>query len=445
MLARQTQMQTIGSNVAKADQDGYHRQVAILTESYPVEQYDSQIGTGVRVAQVIRNFDAALENNLQNALEQEAYYEEYARYLQTIEQVMAHDGKSVMTDAVQMFADSLQDLSNDPESLTHRRALLSNAERVAQAFNQQYHTLVDVRDQIASSSTVGVLPEKVSDLNELATDLAEINNIIYTTELTYNGQQQAIDYRDQRDKIVKEMAKLADITVIEDANGFYDVTLGGRAFVSDTTVNDTVNFAIGAGPAPAVTWNSDNAAVTLNNGAIQGLVTSYNYAQARVAEITTYSNNFISQMNTLHTGGFDSAGTAGTNLFSGTAGTMAVAITNPDLVAASDNATNSGDGDNARAMWNGLNTPIVALGNDTLREHADNIVDAVALERNRTDALHQSSKANVEMFKKVIQEKTGVNVEEEMVHMLETQRAFQGAAKFISATDQLLQTVINLV
>ena len=85
MIARQTEMATIGSNVAKADVEGYHRQEAILVENFPLETGNLQIGTGTHVEQVVRHFDLALENNLQTALEQQSYFEDYHKYIQTLE------------------------------------------------------------------------------------------------------------------------------------------------------------------------------------------------------------------------------------------------------------------------------------------------------------------------------------------------------------------------
>ncbi len=151
-------------------------------------------------------------------------------------------------------------------------------------------------------------------------------------------------------------------------------------------------------------------------------------------------------MNTIHAAGFDQNGAAGTNMFdASTPGGMTVLISNPALVAASDNATNAGDGDNAMAMWNRLNSNLPALGNDSLRNHADRLVDLVAVENNRTESLRKSGDASVEMFKSLIAHKTGVSIDEEMVDMLQTQRLFQGAAKFVRATDELIQTVIQMV
>ncbi|HAA82034.1 MAG TPA: hypothetical protein DCE06_01690, partial [Thermotoga naphthophila] len=43
------------------------------------------------------------------------------------------------------------------------------------------------------------------------------------------------------------------------------------------------------------------------------------------------------------------------------------------------------------------------------------------------------------------EEVKGVSLDEEMVNMIEYQHAFSAAAKVITAVDQMIQTVINMV
>ena len=452
LQARQTQMSVIGNNIANANTVGYHRQEAILLENPALDNKHYQTGTGTHVRQIVREFDAALEGNLRTAVEQNAYYAELSKYMQATEEVMAIDGVSVMTDALNSFANSLQDLANNPESDIHRSAFIANAERVSSSFNNEYRLLTDVRDRIASSPTQGVLYDDVEEINNLASELATINQQIVATEKQYRNGQQAIEFRDQRDAIVSEMAKLADITVTEQADGSYDLAIGGVNMVDSSvggtsSVVDTLvhSFAAGPPPAPSVAWNTAGAA-TLTAGSIKGLLDSHTFVQDRVAELETYMSTFASEVNTLHAAGFDRDGNAGTDIFDATTpGAMTTLITNPDLIAASDNATNIGDGDNARAIWDGLNTNLAAIGNDSLMNHADHIIDFVAVERQKNDSLEKSTESSIALFQQIINEKSGVSIDEEMVSMLETQRAFQGAAKFVRAVDELLQTVINLV
>ena len=446
---RQTQMSVIGNNIANADKTGYHRQTAQVVENVPVTNPRYQTGTGSRVETVVREFNAALEGNLRTAMEQEAYYDELSKYMQATEEVMAIQGVSIMSDALTEFSNSIQDLANNPSAEIERRAFLANADRVAGTFNQQHVLLTDLRDRIASSDTDGVLPGEVSEFNRLVDELVQVNNDVMNVELAYNNNQQAIEFRDKRDQIVSEIAKLANITVTEELDGSYTLEVGGETIVDYATgkYGDLqFNHTVGPPDTVAFAWSHTATAVNLTSGGLDGLADSFAFVQDRLTEFETYATTFASQMNTIHTAGYNASGVSGTNIFdASTPGQMTVLISNPDLVAPSDNATNSGDGDNALAMWNGLNTDLPAIGNDTLINRADRMVDFVAVERNKAEGLHRSSESSVELFKNVIASESGVSIDEEMVHMLESQRAFQGAAKFISTIDQLMQTVINII
>jgi flagellar hook-associated protein 1 len=448
LITRQTQMSVIGNNIANADKAGYHRQSAEIVENYPIDNKRYQIGTGSRVETVIREFDAALEANLRTSIEQEAYYAELSKYMQATEEVLAIEGKSIMADSFTEFSKSIQDLANNPGSPINRSAFLANAERVAASFNQQHTLLTDVRDRIASSATSGVIPAVVTEFNTLTSALADLNREILITEQSYRDNQQAIEFRDQRDQVVSQLAQLADVTVAEEADGSYTLSVDTVDVVSGSTVLDTLDFTYAAGPPPVADfdWVTSATAPNLNSGSLQGLKDSFDFVQARLTEYEAFATTFAAEMNDRHDDGYDANNTLGGDLFTiGGPGNMTVAFTDPDLVAASDNNLgNIGDGDNALNMWNRLNESGV-IGNDSLIDRADRIVDFVAVEKNKTDGLYHSAQSSVELFKKIISSESGVSVDDEMVHMLETQRAFQGAAKFISTIDELIQTVINLI
>jgi flagellar hook-associated protein FlgK len=65
------------------------------------------------------------------------------------------------------------------------------------------------------------------------------------------------------------------------------------------------------------------------------------------------------------------------------------------------------------------------------------------------DVSAAKSKANTSqgtetMFENAIYEYSSVNLDQEMSHMLEVQKAYQASAKMITVVDEMLQTVINL-
>ena len=447
LLTRQVQLRTVGNNVANSDRAGYHRQTATVDANIPLDKGNLQLGSGVHVQNVVRSFDVALEGNLRNSIMEGGYQDQYERYLGMTEAAVSNDGTSPLTGAIGELAASLQSLSNNPESEVHRSTFLASAERVASAFNLQHSLLTDVRDGIATSATVGALPDKVVEANTLATRIADLNDRITKVELGFwqNNNQLAIELRDERDRAVSDLAKLVNITVAEQQDRSYTVQINGKDFVAGAAVADTLQADV-TGNVASLKWASDSSDVGQDLGEMSGLVDSYNYIQGKITDTDNFATEFATMLNTQHAAGFDKNGAAGTALFDVTVpGQMKALISDSKLVAAADNATNSGDGGNALAMWNTLKTPSAALGNDAAVDRADRIVDAVAVERSRAKANLETASSTQKMFKAIIDERSGVNVEQEMTNMLEYQRAFQSSAKFVSIVDQMMQTVIGMV
>ncbi len=447
LMTRQVQLRTVGNNVANSDRAGYHRQTATVDENIPLNKGNLQLGSGVHVQNVVRSFDVALEGNLRNSIMEGGYQEQYERYLGMTEAAVSSDGASPLTGAISELAGSLQSLSNNPESDVHRSTFLANAERVASAFNLQHSLLGDVRDGIATSATAGALPDQVVEANTLAGRIADLNDRISKVELGFwqNNNQLAIELRDDRDRAVSDLAKLVNITVSEQQDRSYSVQINGKDFVNGATVADTLQADV-TGNVASLKWASDSSDVGQDLGEMSGLVDAYNYIQGKITDTDSFATEFATIINTQHAAGFDKKGGAGTAIFDVTVpGQMKVLISDGSLVAAADNASNAGDGGNALAMWDLLQKPSANLGNDAPVDRADRIVDTIAVERSRAQANLETAMSTQKMFKSIIDERSGVNVEQEMTNMLEYQRAFQSSAKFVSIVDQMMQTVIGMV
>ncbi|MEN9359450.1 MAG: flagellar hook-associated protein 1 [Verrucomicrobiota bacterium] len=447
LLTRQVQLRTVGNNVANSDRTGYHRQTATLDENIPLNTSKLQLGSGVHVQNVVRSFDVALEGNLRTSIMEGGYQEQYERYLGMTEAAVSSDGASPLTGAISELAASLQSLSNNPESEVHRSTFLAGAERVASAFNLQHSLLLDVRDGIATSASAGALPDQVVEANTLASRIADLNDRITRLELGFwqNNNQLANELRDDRDRAVSDLAKLINITVTEQQDRSYTVQINGRDFVTGATVADNLQADV-TGNVAALQWASDSADVGQDLGEMSGLVDAYNYIQGKITETDAFAAEFATILNTQHAAGFDKNGASGLPIFDTTVpGEMKVLISDGSLVAAADNSSNAGDGGNALAMWKALQTPSAALGNDAPVDRADRIVDNIAVDRARAQANLDTATSTQKMFQSIIDERSGVNVEQEMTNMLEYQRAFQSSAKFVSIVDQMMQTVIGMI
>jgi flagellar hook-associated protein 1 FlgK len=120
-------------------------------------------------------------------------------------------------------------------------------------------------------------------------------------------------------------------------------------------------------------------------------------------------------------------------------------VTDPRAVAVSADPAARGDGANGLALVQALDSPRPALDGNSLHDHLDLEVNRVALEVATSRTLANGTASGVDLFRQAISEVSGVNTDEELMNMLEIQRAFQASAKFVTVVDELVGDVINLV
>lgn len=103
-------------------------------------------------------------------------------------------------------------------------------------------------------------------------------------------------------------------------------------------------------------------------------------------------------------------------------------------------------GDNSRALEvHGLQFEPNMLGDSiTFDEFYNGMIAEMGLLLNRNNAESQSQKQVIDQFQKLRNEVSSVNMDEEVADMVQFQRGFDAAAKFISTVDEMTQSVINM-
>ena len=459
MNARTKELSVLGQNVANTSTDSYHRQSVVLESGVIIRSGEGFYGTGVKVTNVTREFNSALEGSLQGALSDDGFNKVYSSYLEQAETLVSSNENSPLSDAIQTFAADWQSVATSPEDSGLRSTLLSDAENVADIFNQEYQSLSDLKNNLAETSTGdGMIQTDVDKINTLLDQIISSNREISAYE-TLKGAQQANDLRDQRDALVSELSSLVDVSFVEKSNHAYEITVAGHVAIDGERPNletaDHVAFSFVAPPAaPAapdtasVTWASDGSAVAASGGELLGAVEARAYIQSQMADLADFATTFAGVINTAHAAGWDLQDPAvqGAAMFDATtAGAMTVSITDPKLVAASGDQYEKGNGDNALAVWDAMNTAVAALGNNTLLNNADRWVDGIAANTATSLELYGTSTAAVSMYSNAIQEESGVSLDEELSDMLVVQRAYQASAKLMSTINSMMGTVMDLV
>jgi len=121
-----------------------------------------------------------------------------------------------------------------------------------------------------------------------------------------------------------------------------------------------------------------------------------------------------------------------------------VLISNPNMLAAATQRA-PGDGSNAAAIAALGSNPVTGLGNRSLTEFYNGIAADVANRGHAAQSGVQAADAVAASLNAQRESVSGVSLDEETVSMMKLERAFQGAARFTSVVDQLIQEMLSIV
>lgn len=442
LYAQRHGLETTGHNIANANTEGYSRQrVRLQAESGPVlPAYHSRwngAGSGVSVADVDRLRDVFLESRSLQERGGDAALRGRSVVLGRVESVFAEPGEVGLQSQLSEFWSGWDDVANQPDDLAARSQLLERAATLATGLNT-------AAGRVATQWTASYeqLAATVDDVNATAAAVAQLNEGIASA--TRAGLRPH-DLADQRDRLVQQLGTLVGVSVRQSDSGAVDVFLGGTALVRGSTAEKLqVQGADGlTTPAGSVSvgWARDGYPAAAG-GATSGLLQAVNDVLPRYRDaLDALAVSLRAVVDSQHAQGFDLTGAPGADFFTGSsAADLAVAVTDPRAVAASDSAgSGSGDrgGSNAAAMAE-LSTvaggpdelyrrTVVELGVET--QTANRRVDIQAEILRQLDAAREAE--------------SGVNLDEEMTTMLAYQRGYEGAARFVTAVDEMLDTLIN--
>ena len=443
----QSVMDVASGNIANVSTEGYARRRVIGEATGAPAQpamwsrFEGS-GDGVRVGDLQRMVDPLLDARARREHGNQSYLDVRHAVLSRVESGLGEPGGNGVSAAIADFGRAWSDLANNPGSEATRSQVLAAANTLADALAVQSRNVsAEEGDQRQA------LLAQISEVNTLASDLATTNRSIAIAQM--NGTEAGV-LLDARDSLAMRLSELTGATATENPRGGLDVTLGGVSLVSGS---DAGQFSIAAGVNPDGT--SDGAPVrfslTPEGGAPADVTAAVGGAAGGVAELLTTTlpgqragidaigQQIAAVVNTAHQAGFDQDGTAGQALFtydpSAPGGPLLVALTDPRDVAASGTGGGANlDGSNATAVGLSLAAPEASY-----QRMVSGFGTEVASVR-RLAANQQTLTGQVDGAREQL---SGVSLDEEMVTMLQAQRAYEAAARVMTTVDSVLDTLIN--
>ncbi len=459
----QTQQQGVevaGHNLANVNNPAYARQRIQIQSSQTVPDAVGPQGTGAENVAIQQVRNALVDRQLFGEIsvtgllesEQQAYQYAQANLGQRIDRSASGAEGAAAAEGVGgqngiaeylngMFA-SWQSLSTNPTSSAERQVLLLKAQSLTTQFNQVDQRLTNLRGALNNA-----VQNDTIKVNNLLTEIAELNEKIINTE---NGSPGfANDLRDTRIERIESLAKLVDIQTIELNNGSVNITLDGNLVVDDQNVLDTVESYDDGTGRQFTRLQTSGTNLSLAGGTIAGAITARDGGVQSLQDgLNELAALVISEVNSLHQGGFSQTGSTGETFFTGTTAADIrvnnVLLNDPSLVQASGDATAVGNNTVALQIAQLASKRHATLSGQTFGQTYGQIVAGLGQNLNVVNDSLSNQKIVETMIRRQRDSISGVSLDEEMTDLLRFQRAYQASAKLISTVDEMLEIVMSL-
>ena len=223
----QNALNTTAHNMTNADTTGYVRQqVQLGTKVYNTIKVDfsavssQQVGLGVTYSNVKQVRDYFLDQTYRRESGRSAFYEVSSGALEEIENLLDELNGESFQESLEGLWTAVQELSKDPSSAVTQGLLVQKASQFIERAKAVYNGMCDYQDNLNQQ-----IKGKVDTINQYAKRIKELNDEILNIECA--GFEKANDLRDERNRMLDELAVLGKITYSEDLNGQVSVQFEG--------------------------------------------------------------------------------------------------------------------------------------------------------------------------------------------------------------------------
>ena len=454
LIAQRQALEVAGQNIANANTKGYTRQRVDMQAVQPLTaptMFSATVGagTGVKVVGIERLGDIYLDARLRAETGTASYTAGRADALGRLETTLTEPADTGLSATLSSFWASWQDVANAPQDAAARKVVVGNAGNVVQQIADGYRA---VQTQWSQARTTA--DTLATEVNTTATSVADLNEQIRSI-LVSGGS--ASELMDQRDQLITSLSSLVGAQARLREDGTVDVMVGGNALVRGDRANaiavqgsHTMGTAIAAAPGGdpvRLVWSGTGTALTLDGGRMSATLESLTPAGdggllARAADAwNAVATALATTVNTAHQGGVTTSGTAGGDVFAFAAGMpaalgLSVAVS-ADQIAAAAPGAGAYDGKVADAISQLAAAP---GGPDALWR--DFVVDLGVQTRSaeRRASVTEAARKTAENLQL---SQASVDLDEEAISMLAYQRAYEGAARVMTAIDEMLDVLIN--
>ncbi|GAB4184928.1 MAG: hypothetical protein OHK0024_25120 [Thalassobaculales bacterium] len=467
LRASQGQIDVVSRNVSNANTAGYTRKIADSRAVVVAGQ-----GQGVTLAETRRLVDAGLQRDVRTAISTEARLATLDSYLELLEQNFGKPTDSFSIAAkVNVLRSRFEDLHAAPEGLTQQLAVIRQAEEVCRDLASLSRTIQEMRVQTETD-----IANAVTEVNQALGQIKELNDQI---ALGRSKNVSTADLEDQRDILVDKVAEQLGVHYVERDDGrvvlmtessrlLVEIGSFSLDFVQTATITPAQTYA--GGTLNGLTLGGIDITSELSQGKLAAL---FNLRDTRLVQAQQQLDEFARAITVAFQGtGTGLAGTAvelfqdGTATFANTAAatvgySQRIAVnsvldtdpwrlregTNTGVVVTESTDTGSTAVlDTIMSLFDNNQTfNNVGLGTtQTFQEYTAQFVAFQGQERASILSQHEYQEQLLTTLSSKLQNDSGVQVDEEIAHLIALQNAYAASARVVSSIDELFQELLNM-
>lgn len=436
LQANQGALDVTSNNIANANTPEYSREQAVLSEATPEQDGSISYGDGVELQQVQSIRDQVLELQIAEQTQQQSSSQAQYNALQQVQGLFSDPTQGLSTDFTAFF-NSINQLSTDPSNIPQRQAVLTAAQNLANDFQQTESSLNTIQSGLDQSVT-----QTVSQINDLTTQIAQVNGQV--GQMQQLGKDPGV-LQDQENELIDQLSQLTDVHETQTESGLTITTandaplvVGNQSFALQSSSVNGVQHVFDQGQDVTSHFQGGQLAGTLQvrDQVIPGLLT----------QIDNLASQFGASINSAQAKGFDLNGNQGQALFSytsgaGAAASLNVAISDPNLIAASSDGTAGSNGNLTNLT--AVQTEALPSGADPLDTYSD-LVSQTGNLTAQADAEVNASTVSLNQLNDQRGALSGVSIDEETTNLMNYQRAYEAAARVVTTVDELTQSVLQM-
>ena len=232
--AAQSSLNATAHNITNADTKGYVRQQVLTVDkeyakTATVRGMD-QTGHGTLIDKIRQLRDRFLDAAYRKESGRQGFYQAQAEAVTEVENLFGELEGTTLQSSMEGLWKAVQELQKEPESKVARTALVETANTFIERCQSISTQLKSFRQDLNLK-----VKNTVDRINTIGKRIDELNTLIRKEEA---GEQEANDYRDERNKLLDELGGYVKMSYKEVRDGTILVTVEGTQFVTEFGVNE---------------------------------------------------------------------------------------------------------------------------------------------------------------------------------------------------------------